>query len=195
MNRRWKAIVRQWMVACFVIAGVAGTPLAWGTERFLEPGEGAVDEGFFGDATTFLHLLREKAGTADPLQALKVALYRREAEVDLRSRKKKDEADRYSFRQGASIEVAPLLLVDSDAKRLGEVAFPLEEVDFGAVPRMIRDALERLKIEDSHATHLILERALRFRKEEVWWRVFVTSDRHGGSVAYDQKGRFRQVQR
>lgn len=65
-------------------------------------------------------------------------------------------------------------------------------VDFGTVPRMAKDALAQLKIDDGKVTQMILKRGRPFNND-VRWRVYVTGTRKDGSVEYDPAEALKKV--
>ncbi len=78
------------------------------------------------------------------------------------------------------------------AKDLDEATVDIASVDFGAVPRMVKEATAQLKIDDGKVTHMILKRGRPFHND-VRWRVYVTGTRKDGSVEFDPAGTVKKV--
>ena len=155
------------------------------------PGAGVEDTDLFANASDVPVKFKEKCG--GPVKALELILYPQYAKLQAQDPKKKENIDAYDYRNGSVDDPAPVKLMgDSDQKTLEDNLFSLETVDFTAVPRMTKDAAQRLNLEDGKVSHMMLKRGLPFNKD-VRWRVYVNGTRKNGSVEYDEKGNMKKV--
>lgn len=161
------------------------------TPKIPSLGGGSSAGELFLNATDVPVKFKEKVG--GPVKALELLLYPQFAKLQAQDPKKKENVDEYEYRNGSVDDPAPVKLMgDSDQKTLEANLFSLDTVDFTAVPKMVQDANERLKLEDGKVTHMILKRGLPFNKD-VRWRVYVNGTRKNGSVEYDEKGNMKKV--
>lgn len=145
----------------------------------------------FEDATDLSVQLRKAISGRIMIDEL--TLYADSATLDIQDPRRKENIDRYSYRDGAIREPVPVKLSgDYTQEDLDASVFPLESIDFSLIPRMIQDAKERLKMPDGKTTVLTLKRGWPFN-DDVRWHVGVSNVRHTGSVEYDLKGRKKSV--
>ena len=153
------------------------------------PEKPAVD--LFHDASDFTAQLRKAVPGRVMIDEL--TLYKDSATLDVQDPKRKENIDRYSYRDGKLDLPEPVKLSgDYTQADLDAGVFPLESIDFKLIPTMIEDARTRLKMPDGKVTVLTLKRGFPFN-DEVRWHVGVTDARHTGSVEYDLKGRKKSV--
>jgi len=122
-----------------------------------------------------------------------LTLYQDSATLDIQDPRRKENVDRYSYRDGKLKAPEPVKLSGNYTQAdLDAGVFPLDSVDFKLIPTMIEDARTRLKMPDGKVTVLTLKRGFPFN-DEVRWSVGVSDARHTGSVEYDLKGRKKSV--
>ena len=115
-----------------------------------------------------------------------------EATVDVQEADKKENIDRYRFRDGAFDKGRPVTMHGRyTQKDLDAAVFPLEAIDFGQVPKMIADARQRLAMPDGKPGTLTLKSGKPHHQP--YWHVGFSNDRQVGAVEYDLKGRMLKV--
>jgi hypothetical protein len=147
---------------------------------------------YIKDATSVPGKLKEKVG--GPVRLLELTLYPGYVLAQIQDPKKHENVDAYELRDGQVGDPEPVKFMGTTptAKDLDDAAVDVASVDFGAVPRMTKDALVQLKIDDGKVTHLILKRGRPFH-DQVRWRVYVSGTRKDGSVEYDPTGSLKKV--
>jgi hypothetical protein len=172
-------------LTCLVVLAVlAPAPSAW-----VAPEKAAVS--LFEDASDFTAQLRKAVPGRVMIDEL--TLYQDSATLDVQDPRRKENIDRYSYKDGKLKAPEPVKLSgDYSQADLDAGVFPLESIDFKLIPTMIEDAKTRLKMPDGKVTVLTLKRGFPFN-DEVRWQVGVTDARHTGSVEYDLKGRKKSV--
>jgi hypothetical protein len=157
------------------------------------PAAAATGSGdYLKDATAVPTKLKAKVG--GPVRLLELSLYAEHVGAQIQDPKKHENVDAYELRDGQVGDPEPVKFVGTTptAKDLDEATVEIASVDFGAVPRMAKDALAQLKIDDGKVTHMILKRGRPFNND-VRWRVYVTGTRKDGSVEYDPAGALKKV--
>jgi len=173
------------LTCCLVVLAV----LALAPPGWVAPEKPTVN--LFEDASDFTAQLRKAVPGRVMIDEL--TLYQDSATLDVQDPRRKENIDRYSYRDGKLKEPEPVKLSgDYTQADLDAGVFPLESIDFKLIPTMIEDAKTRLKMPDGKVTVLTLKRGFPFN-DEVRWHVGVTDARHTGSVEYDLKGRKKSV--
>jgi hypothetical protein len=126
------------------------------------------------------------------VQALELIVYPEFAVLEAQDKKKKENVDRYTFRDGEVSEPEPVRLVGREKDDLAEHLFSLSEVDLKSLPAITKDALERGKLDEGEVTHVIVARRLPFDKG-VRVLVYLDSARSSAFVEYDPKGKFLKL--
>ncbi len=148
---------------------------------------------YFGaDATELPKLYKTKIGGATRI--LEMLIYPNYGYAQIQDPKKLENVDQYDMRDGNVEDGAPVKFIGNQptAADLKATTFDVDEVDFTAIPKIVKDASAQLKIDDGKVTHIILKRPLPFEKE-VRFRVYVDGSRKDGSVEYDAKGNMKKV--
>jgi hypothetical protein len=180
---------------CDEVAGVAGRKAKQEAEKAValavDPPKPAGPHVFI-DVSGLPGKLAQKI--PGPTRILELTIHPQFAKVQVQNPAKKLKVDEYELRNGAVDDGRPVEFLGSQPteKDLAEATFPLEEVDFSQVPRMLWDAPVQLGVDGGKVTHLILKRPLPYEKE-VRWRVNVSSDRRDGAVEYDVRGVMKKV--
>ena len=106
--------------------------------------------------------------------------------------------DRFTFEEGV-IEGPEPVRVGRNQKQLKAQLFPLADVDFSLMPRLVADAIERGRTEDGKVSHVRIERNEGYNDYPTWGpptlRVYVDGPRSGAFVEYGLDGRKRDVKR
>jgi hypothetical protein len=167
-----------------VLAMLAAAPPAW-----VAPEKPAVN--LFEDASDLAAQLKNAIPGRVMIQEL--TLYHNYAILDIQDPKRKENIDRWTYRDGKLGEPEPVKMSgDYTQADLDSEVFPLESIDLKLIPTMIQDAKERLKMPEGKNFALSLKRGRPFN-EEVRWRVGMSDERHTGSVEYDLKGRKKSI--
>jgi hypothetical protein len=163
--------------------------LAAALSAWAAPDKPAVD--LFEDASDLAAQL--KAAIPGRVMIDELTLYRDSASLDIQDPRRKENIDRYKYRDGKLAPPEPVKLSgDYTQADLDAGVFPLESVDFKLIPAMIADARTRLKMPDGKVTVLTLKRGFPFNAD-VRWRLAVSDARHMGSVEYDLRGKKKSV--
>ena len=134
-----------------------------------------------------------KAAIPGRVMSDELPLYRDSATLDIQDPRRKENIDRYKYRDGKLAKPEPVKLSgDYTQADLDAAVFPLESIDFKLIPAMIADARTRLKMPDGKVSSLTLKRGFPFN-DEVRWRLGVSDARHMGSVEYDLRGKKKSV--
>jgi hypothetical protein len=151
----------------------------------------AVD--LFEDASDLTAQL--KAAIAGRVMIDELTLYRDSATLDIQDPRRKENIDRYKYRDGKLNPPQPVKLSgDYTQADLDAGVFPLDSIDFKLIPTMIADAKARLKMPDGKVTVLTLKRGdPDFDQFDVRWHISMSDARHTGSVEYDLRGKKKSV--
>jgi hypothetical protein len=133
-------------------------------------------------------LQRAAGGT---LLMTELVLYPEYAIMQARDPRQRQNVDRYVFRAGAVAEPSPVMLVGS--VDLDAETFTREQVAFGEITRLVRDARTQIGVEGARTTHVIIERDTVFAGGEIVVRVYAGTERRSGYVEYDARGNLRRV--
>ena len=149
-------------------------------------------DGYVHDATSVPGKFKTKIG--GPVRLLELTLYPGYVITQIQDPKKKENVDAYELRNGEVGDAEPVKFVGKTptAKDLEGATFDAAAVDFAAVPKMAKDAVAQLKIDDGKVTHMLLKRPRPFGND-VRWRVYVNGARKSGSVEYDPAGHMKKV--
>lgn len=157
-----------------------------------QPGGAKAGPDLFADASSVPAKFKEKI--KGPTRILELLIYPQFSKAQIQDPAKKLNVDEYEYRNGAVDDGGPVKFIGNQPteKDLAEVTFPIDDVDFTQVPKMVKDAPVQLGVDGGKVTHMILKRPLPFEKE-VRWRVYVSSERRDGSVEYDARGAKKKV--
>ena len=133
-------------------------------------------------------LQRAAGGT---LLMTELVLYPEYAVMQARDPRHPQNVDRYVFRAGAVDVPSPVMLVGN--VDLDTETFTREQVAFGEITRLVRDARTQLGSRGARTTHVIIERDTVFAGGEIVVRVYAGTARRSGYVEYDARGNLRRV--
>ena len=147
----------------------------------------AVTDNFFADAHAVPLAFKAKIG-ASPM-ATRLVLYQTYAIAELQDPQRADNIDRYTYRAGSVDSPQPEHFAGT-AKELSARVFAIESIDYALVPRLCAESLTRLAIDGGKISHIIIEK--EHGGAAVILRVYVSTERRGGYVEYDTKGKMKR---
>jgi hypothetical protein len=160
----------------------------------LPPPPPAVKANYFNDASGIAGQVKAKLG---PRVALKrLVVYDEYVIFTAQDPRQPDNLDTYTLRGGAVGEGRPET-VTGDRGKLEAELFPLDDVPFGSLATLGRDAVARLQaagVAGGKLSHIIVEREDFGRGPRVVVRPYASSERRGGGfVEYDARGNLKRV--
>jgi hypothetical protein len=155
-----------------------------------QPSGPLVEEDYFADATRVKARYEKVLGK--PIMAKQLVVYQYYALLEAQNPKNPDHVDGYKLWANKVERPEPVRL-GSDKKQLAQLLFSLDGVDFTLVPKLIKQALSELKIEEGKVTHVFLERDSVSGKRDPIWRVYVNGSRDSGFVEFSVTGEKRRV--
>jgi hypothetical protein len=166
------------------------TPATTETTKAATPSGPLVEEDYFSDASKVK--ARYEASLGKPIQAKQLVIYQYYASLEAQNPKKPDHVDSYKLRAN-KVERPEAVRLGSDKNALSQILFSLDSVDFKIVPRLIKQSLSELKIEEGKVTHVYLERDSINGKRDPIWRVYVNGSRDSGFIEFSVTGEKRRV--
>lgn len=155
-----------------------------------QPSGPLVEEDYFAD--TMRVKARYEKVLGKPIMAKQLVVYQYYALLEAQNPKKPDHVDSYKLWANKVERPEPVRL-GSDKKQLAQLLFSLDGVDFTLVPKLIKQALTELKIEEGKVTHVFLERDSFNAKRDPIWRVYVNGSRDSGFMEFSVSGEKRRV--
>jgi hypothetical protein len=155
-----------------------------------QPSGPLVEEDYFADATRVKARYEKVLGK--PIMAKQLVVYQYYALLEAQNPKNPDHVDSYKLWANKVERPEPVRL-GSDKKQLAQLLFSLDGVDFTLVPKLIKQALSELKIEEGKVTHVFLERDSLTAKRDPIWRVYVNGSRDSGFMEFSVTGEKRRV--
>ncbi len=176
-------------------AGPAATPAGQGVPAVTPqsvptpdvPSGRLVEEDYFADATRVK--ARYAGALGQPILAKQLVIYQYYAILEAQNPKKREHVDSYKLWANKVERPEPVRL-GSDTKQIGALLFSLDDVDFKLLPRLIKQSLTELSIEEGKVTHVFLERE---GSGAPLWRVYVNGSRASGFIEFSVKGEKRRV--
>ncbi len=154
------------------------------------PARPSIEEDYFADASRVK--ARYQAALGKPILAKELVIFQYYATLEAQNPKNPDHVD--SFKLWANkVERPEPVRLGSDKRALAQILFSLDGVDFAILPRLIKQALADLKIEEGKVTHVYLERDESSAKRDPIWRVYVNGSRDGGFVEFSVSGEKRRA--
>jgi hypothetical protein len=155
-----------------------------------QPSGPLVEEDYFADATRVKARYEKVLGK--PIMAKQLVVYQYYALLEAQNPKNPDHVDGYKLWANKVERPEPVRL-GSDKKQLAQLLFSLDSVDFTLMPKLIKQALSELKIEEGKVTHVFLERDSVSAKRDPIWRVYVNGSRDSGFMEFSVTGEKRRV--
>jgi hypothetical protein len=137
------------------------------------------------DPAEVVRMIKEKIGK--PFKAIELVLYPDLAVLQAQDSAQPKNFDEFTYRDGAVGGPEP----KQEWTVTCQKGFALETVDFSLLPKLMKDALQRIKGEGGHVTHVVLNRTVFC--EDVSWSVYVESPRASGYVLYKLNGKMKSV--
>jgi len=155
------------------------------------PGESG-HANYFRNATSIPAKLGAKIG--GPVRVLELTVFPEYVVTEVQDPRKHGNVDGYTLRDGVVGDGEPVHLMGTmkSARDVDAAVQDLGAVNFGVLPRMVKETKHRLRIEEGRVTHAFLDARRVFHKE-VTWRVYMSSPRKDGSVEFDLHGRVVKV--
>jgi hypothetical protein len=166
------------------------TPTTTETTQAVAPSGPLVEEDYFADARRVK--ARYEATLGKPIQAKQLVIYQYYASLEAQNPKNPEHVDSYKLWANKVERPEPVRL-GSDKKALAQILFSLDSVDFTIVPRLIKQSLAELKIEEGKVTHVYLERDSINGKRDPIWRIYVNGSRDSGFIEFSVTGEKRRV--
>jgi hypothetical protein len=155
-----------------------------------EPSGPRIEEDYFADATRVK--ARYQAALGKPLMAKELVIYQYYATLEAQNPKNPEHVDSYKL-WASKVERPEPVRLGSDKRALGQLLFSLDDVDFTILPKLIKQALAELKIEEGKVTHVFLERDSIDNRRDPIWRVYVNGSRDGGFIEFSLAGEKRRT--
>jgi hypothetical protein len=154
-----------------------------------QPSGPLVEEDYFGDATKAKARYEKVLGK--PIMAKQLVIYQYYAMLEAQNPKNPEHVDSYKL-WANKVERPDPIRLGSDKKQLSQLLFSLDGVDFTLLPKLIKQALSELKIEEGKVTHVMLERDSFNAKRDPVWRVYVNGSRDSGFMEFSVTGEKRR---
>ena len=150
-----------------------------------EPNGPLVEEDYFANAN--LAKARYEKVLGKPIMARQLTLMQYYATLEAQDPKNREHVDSYKLWANKVERPQPVRL-GTDKQQLAQLLISLDSVDFNAVPRVIKQALSDLKLEEGKVSTVILDRDGQSPKHEPIWRVVVNGSRENGVVEFSLTG-------
>lgn len=144
-----------------------------------------VEEDYFSNAN--LAKARYEKVLGKPIMARQLSLMQYYATLEAQDPKNRDHVDSYKLWANKVERPQPVRL-GSDKQQLSQLLISLDSVDFGQVPKVIKQALADLKLEEGKVSAVVLDRDGQSPKHEPIWRVIVNGSRENGVVEFSVAG-------
>ncbi len=151
-----------------------------------EPSGPLVEEDYFADATLAKAHYEKVLG--QPIMAKEFNLMQYYATLEAQDPKNHDHVDSYKLWANKVERPQPVRLDSDDKQQLGQTLFSLDAVDFRVVPKVIKQALSELKLEEGKIAVLTLNRDTQSPKHEPIWHVVVSGSRDNAVVEFSASG-------
>jgi hypothetical protein len=150
-----------------------------------EPTGALVEEDYFANAN--LAKARYEKVLGKPIMARTFTLMQYYATLEAQDPKNHEHIDSYKLWANKVERPQPVRL-GGDKAQIAQLVFSLEGIDFGVVPKLIKQALGDLKLEEGKVAVVTLDRDAQGAKHEPIWRVVVNGSRENGVVEFSVTG-------
>jgi hypothetical protein len=144
-----------------------------------------VEEDYFSNAN--LAKTRYEKALGKPIMARQLTLMQYYATLEAQDPKNRDHVDSYKLWANKVERPQPVRL-GADKQQLSQILISLDSVDFKIVPKVIKQALTDLKLEEGKVSAVVLDRDGQSSKREPIWRVIVNGSRENGVVEFSITG-------
>lgn len=159
------------------------------TTNAPQPSGPLVEEDYFADASKAK--ARYEKAIGKPIMAKQLVIYQYYAMLEAQNPKNPEHVDSYKL-WANKVERPDPVRLGSDKKQLSQLLFSLDSVDFTLLPKLIKQTLSELKIEEGKVTHVFLERDSFNAKRDPIWRVYVNGSRDSGFMEFSVTGERRR---
>ena len=132
---------------------------------------------------------QKKLGT--PIRAVELNIFSNHATLTAQDPKQPKHLDEYPYRDG-TVESGRAVPTSSYRGGLDQHLFQVEDLPLARLPELVTLAKSKLAVENGKASHVIVRRA-DGKQSGVTLRVYVSSERGGGSVVFDGAGTVQKV--
>lgn len=150
-----------------------------------EPTGPLVEEDYFANAN--LAKARYEKVLGKPILAKSLTLMQYYATLEAQDPKNHEHVDSYKLWANKVERPQPVRL-GSDKQQLAQLLFSLDSIDFRVVPKVIKQSLADLKLEEGKVAVVTLDRDGQSAKHEPIWRVVVNGSRENGVVEFSVTG-------
>lgn len=179
-------------VAFYMLSGEPGSPGSPGGSRL--PTGSVAKASYFTNPTAVPGQIKAKFGPRLLLKRL--VIYDEYVIFSAQNPQKPDNLDSYTLRNGSIDNGRPETFA-GDQRKLESELFSIDDIPFGSIAGLARDALARLQaagVSEGKVTHIIVEREDFGRGPNVIVRPYASSVRKGGGfVEYDVRGNVKRV--
>ena len=123
------------------------------------------------------------------IRALEFVIYSHRAQMQVQDPAKPENVDQYDYSGKIS---APIPVRLHGSGNLEDNLFGLDEVAFDRIPALVAEAMEKMPLEGSQVTHVIVKRGLPF-SQDMRIFVYVNGTRKSGMLRADGKGHVLEV--
>jgi hypothetical protein len=150
-----------------------------------------VEEDYFSNAN--LAKARYEKVLGKPIMARQLTLMQYYATLEAQDPKNREHVDSYKLWANKVERPQPVRL-GSDKQQLSQILISLDSLDFAVVPKVIKQALADLKLEEGKVSAVVLDRDGQSPRHEPIWRVIVNGSRENGVVEFSATGeKLRQL--
>jgi len=163
----------------------------------LLPKKGQYFEG--DSAAKAAAAIREKVGK--PFRVIEIFIDEDEFRVQIQDPDKPQNVDEYKYVAGFVQGPQPVQVSGAYAKDLNKSSFPFDEIDFSAIPRFTKEAVDKAAIEGGSIYRLTFQRGFAMTKDEVGavgnprWYMEINGTRDKVTAFADPKGKLLEVKK
>lgn len=144
-----------------------------------------VEEDYFSNAN--LAKARYEKVLGKPIMARQLTLMQYYATLEAQDPKNREHVDSYKLWANKVERPQPVRL-GGDKQQLSQILISLDSLDFAVVPKVIKQALTDLKLEEGKVSAVVLDRDGQSPRHEPIWRVIVNGSRENGVVEFSATG-------
>jgi len=143
--------------------------------------------------------VRDKVGK--PFKVIEIFIDEDEFKVHVQDPDKPQNVDEYKYVAGFVQGPQPVQVSGAYAKDLNKSSFPFDEIDFSAIPRFTREAIEKAGIEGGSIYRLTFQRGFAMTDTEAGaignprWYIEIDGTRERVSATADPKGKLLEVKK
>ncbi len=171
--------------------------LGCGGFKSILPKKGHYFEG--DSAVKAAAAIRDKVGK--PFKVIEIFIDEDEFKVHVQDPDKPQNVDEYKYVAGFVQGPQPVQVSGAYAKDLNKSSFPFDEIDFSAIPRFTKEAIEKAGIEGGSIYRLTFQRGFAMTDTEAGaignprWYIEIDGTRERVSATADPKGKLLEVKK